>query len=124
MLLSSQGTRMQKQEVKIPGVTGKFGPGVQNEAGQRLTEFCQNALVIANTTSNNTRDNSTCGHDQMVNTKIRLIIFFAAEDAQAVYNQQKTRPGRDCGADHQLLIAKFTLKLKKLGKITRLFSMT
>ena len=34
----------------IPGVTGKFGLGVQNEAGQRLTEFCQeNALVIANT---------------------------------------------------------------------------
>ena len=35
---------------EIPGVTGKFGPGVENEAGQRLTEFCQeNALVIANT---------------------------------------------------------------------------
>ena len=34
----------------IPGVTGKFGLGVQNEAGQRLTEFCQeNTLVIANT---------------------------------------------------------------------------
>ena len=35
---------------EIPGVTGKFGLGVQNEAGERLTEFCQeNALVIANT---------------------------------------------------------------------------
>ena len=35
---------------ETPGVTGKFGLGVQNEAGQRLTEFCQeNALVIANT---------------------------------------------------------------------------
>ena len=35
---------------EIPGVTGKFGLGVQNEAGQRLTEFCrENALVIANT---------------------------------------------------------------------------
>ena len=41
---------MQKYKVKIPGVTGKFGLGVQNEAGQRLTEFCQeNALVITNT---------------------------------------------------------------------------
>ena len=41
---------MQKQEVEIPGVTGKFGLGVQNEAGQRLTEFCQeNRLVIENT---------------------------------------------------------------------------
>ena len=35
---------------EIPGVTGKFGPGIQNEAGQRLMEFCQeNSLVIANT---------------------------------------------------------------------------
>ena len=60
---------------EIPGVTGKFGLGVQNEAGQRLTEFCQeNALVIANTSSNNTRDHSKNGHHQMVNTKIRLII--------------------------------------------------
>ena len=41
----------------IPGVTGKFGLGEQNEAGQRLTEFCQeNALVIANTLFNHTRD--------------------------------------------------------------------
>ena len=38
---------MQKKEVKIPGITGKFGLGVHNESGQRLTEFCQkNALVI------------------------------------------------------------------------------
>ena len=44
----------------IPDVTGKFGLGVQNEAGQRLTGFCQeNALVIANTLSQYTRDNST-----------------------------------------------------------------
>ena len=39
-----------------------------------------NALVIANPFSNNTRDNSTYGHHQMVNTEIRLIIFFAAKD--------------------------------------------
>ena len=35
---------------EIPGITGRFGLGVQNEAGQRLTEFCQeNTLVVANT---------------------------------------------------------------------------
>ena len=45
---------------EISGITGKFGLGVQNEAGQRLTGFCQeNALVIANTLSQYTRDNST-----------------------------------------------------------------
>ena len=41
---------------ETPGVTGKFGLGVQNEAGQRLTELCQeNALVIANNLSKNSR---------------------------------------------------------------------
>ena len=74
---------------EIPGVTGKFGRGVQNEAGQRLIKFCQeNALVITNTTSNNTREDSTHGHHQMVNTEIRSIIFFAAKNAEAVYSQQ------------------------------------
>ena len=57
----------------------------------------------------------------MVNTKIRLIIFFAAKDREALHSQQKTRSGADCGSDHELLIAKFTLKMKKVGKTTRLF---
>ena len=48
---------------EIPGVTGKFGLGMRNEAGQRLIEFCQeNALVIAKPASNNTREDSTHGH--------------------------------------------------------------
>ena len=57
----------------------------------------------------------------MVNTEIRLIIFFAAKDGEALYSQQKKRPGADCGSDHELLIAKFRLKLKKVGKTTRPF---
>ena len=44
----------------------------------------------------------------MVNTEIRLIIFFAAEDGEV----SKNRPGADCGSAHELLIAKFRLKLK------------
>ena len=75
---------------ETPGVTGKFGLGVQNEAGQRLIELCQeNALVIANTSSNNTREDFTHGHHQIVNTEIRLIIFFAAKDGEALYSQKK-----------------------------------
>ena len=63
---------------------------MQNEAGQRLIEFCQeNALAIANTLSNTTREDSTHGHHQMVNTEIRLIIFSAAKDGEALYSQQK-----------------------------------
>ena len=57
----------------------------------------------------------------MVNTEIRLIIFFAAKDGKTPYSQQKTRPGADCGSDHELLITKFRLKLKKVGETTRPF---
>ena len=58
----------------------------------------------------------------MVNTQIRLIIVFAAKDGEVVIIQSvKTRPGADCGSDHELLIAKFRLKLKKVGKTTRPF---
>ena len=57
----------------------------------------------------------------MVDIKIRLIIFFAAKDGEALYSQQKTRLGADCGADHELLISKYRLKLKKVGKTTRPF---
>ena len=58
---------------------------------------------------------------QIVNTKIRLIIFFAAKDGEALYSQQKKRLGADCGSDHELLIAKFRLKLRKVGKATKPF---
>ena len=57
----------------------------------------------------------------MVNTEIRLIIFFAAKDGEALIQSAKTRLGADYGSDHELLIAKFRLKLKKLEKNTRPF---
>ena len=67
-----------------------MGLGVQNEAGQRLIEFCQeNARVIANTLFSNTREDSTHGHHQMVDTEIRLIILFASKDGEALYSLQK-----------------------------------
>ena len=56
----------------------------------------------------------------MVNTKIRWIVFFVAKNGEAVYSQEKIRPGADYGSDHELLIAEFWLKLKKVGKTTRL----
>ena len=57
----------------------------------------------------------------MVNTTIRLIIFFAAKDGDSLYSQAKIRLGADCGSGHELLIAKFKLKLKKVGKTARPF---
>jgi len=61
--------------------------GVQNEAGQGLTGFCQENTLVPS--SNNTRDDFTHGHHYMVISEIRLIIFFAAKDGEALYNQQK-----------------------------------
>ena len=58
----------------------------------------------------------------MVSTEIRLIIFFAAKDGEALYSQQKQDLElTDCGSDREVLIAKFRLKLKKVGKTTRPF---
>ena len=60
---------------------------------------------------------------QMVNIEIRLIIFFAAKDGEALYSQQKQ--GQELtGSDHELLNAKFRLKLKKVGKTARPLGMT
>ena len=82
---------------ETPGVTGKFGLGIQNEAGQRLIQFFQENAVLPRDaersyqtpSSNNTREDSIHRHHQMVNTRIRLIIFFAAKDGEALYSQQK-----------------------------------
>ena len=87
-IIGDWNAKVKSQET--PGVTGKFGLRVQNEAGQRLIEFCQeNTLVIQTPSSNNTREDSTHGHHQMVNSEVRLIIFFAAKDGEAVCSQQK-----------------------------------
>ena len=57
----------------------------------------------------------------MANKKIRLIISFAAKDGEALIQTAKTRLAANCGSDHELLIAKFRLKLKKVGNTTKSF---
>ena len=88
-IIGDWNAKVESQE--IAGVTGKFGLGVQNEAGQRLTEFCQKNTQYAKQThtSNNTRGDSTYGRHQMASTEIRLIIFFTANNVEAPYSQQK-----------------------------------
>ena len=114
------GTGVQGTQ-EIHGVTGKFGLGVQNEAGQRLIEFCQeNALVTANTLFQQHKRRLytwTSSDDQHQNHTDILCSQRWGSSIQSV----KTRPGADCGSDHELLIAKFRLKLKKVGKTTRPF---
>ena len=106
---------------KISGVTGKFGLGVQNEARQRLTEFCQeNLLVIANTFFQQHKrqlykwTSPDCHYQNL--------IICTKPKMEKLYMVSKNRWGADCGSDHELLIAKFRVKLKKVGKTIRPFS--
>ena len=107
---------------EIPGVMGKFGLGVQNEAGQRLIEFCQeNALVIANALfqQHKRRLYTWTSSDGQYQNQIDYIL--CSQRWRSSIQSAKTRPGADCGSDHELFIAKFRLKLKKVGKATRPF---
>ena len=62
---------------------------------------------------------STHGHHQMVNTEIRFDYILCSQRWRSSVQSAKTRPGADCGSDHELLVAKFRLKLNKVGKTTR-----
>ena len=107
---------------EIPEVTGKFGLEIWNEAGQRLIEFCQeNALVIANTLfqQHKRRLDTWISSDGQHQNQIDYIL--CSQRRRSSIQSAKTRPGADCGSDHEPLIAKFRLKLKKVGKTTRSF---
>ena len=95
---------------------------MRNEAGQRLIEFCQeNALVIANTLfQQHKRRLYTCtSPDGQHQNQIDYIV--CSQRWRSSIQSTKTRPGADCGSDHELLITKFRLTLKKVGKTTRPF---
>ena len=91
---------------EIPGITVKFGPGVQNEAGQRLTEFCQeNAQVIANTLFQQYKRRlyTWTSPDGQHRNQIDYILY--SQRWRSSIQSAKTRLGADCGSDHELLIA-------------------
>ena len=105
-----------------PGVTGKFELEVQNGAGQRVIEFCQeNTLVIANTLlqQNKRRLYTWTSPDGQHQNHIDYIL--CSQRWRSSIQLAKTRLGADCGSDHELLIDKFRCKLKKVWKITRPF---
>ena len=108
-----------------PGVTGKFGLGMQNEAGQILIEFCQeNALVIANILfqQHKRRLYTWTSPDGQHRHQIEYIL--CSQRWRSSIQSTKTRLGADYGSDHELLMAKFRLKLKKVGKTARTLDMT
>ena len=102
---------------ETPGVTGTFGLGVRNEAGQRLIEFCkENALVIEKTLFQQHKRRlytwtSPDGQYQNQNDYV-----LCRQNWRSSIQSAKTRPGANCGSYHKLPIAKFRLKLRKVGK--------
>ena len=104
---------------EIPGVTGKFGLGVQYEAGQRLAEFCQeNALIIANILFQQCKRilyTWTLPNGQYQN---QIDYILCSQRWRSSIQSAKARLGADSGSNHEFFIAKFRLKLKKVGKTT------
>ena len=90
-------------------VTGKFGLGMQNEAGQRLTVLPRECTGHSKHPLLTTQEDSTHGHHQMVNTEIRLIIFFAAKDGEGLYSQQKQ--------DQELIVAQIMSALLPISDL-------
>ena len=90
---------------------------MRNEAGQRLIEFCQeNSLVIAHTLfqKHKRRLYTWTSLDGQHRNQIDYIL--CSKRWRSPIRSTKTRPGADCGSDHELLIAKFRFTLKKVGK--------
>ena len=99
---------------KIPGVTGKFGLGKWNEAGQRLIEVCkENALVIANTLFQQHKRRLYTWTSPDGQHRNQTDYILCSQSWRSSIQSAKTRLEADCGSDHEFLIAKFRLKLKK-----------
>ena len=107
---------------ETPGVTGKFGLGIWNDAGKRLIEFCQeNALIIANTLFQQHKRRLYSWTSPDVQCRYQIDYILCSQRWRSFLQSGKTRLGADCGSDNELLIAKFRLKLNKVGKTTRPF---
>ncbi|XP_053217975.1 elongation factor 1-beta isoform X1 [Podarcis raffonei] len=116
LIMGDWNAKVGNQEIK--GTTGKFGLGVQDEAGQRLIEFCQeNKLVITNTLFEQHRRRLYTWKSADGQHRDQIDYILCSQRWRSSIESAKTRPGADCGSDHQLLIAQFKLKLKA-GKTT------
>ena len=96
---------------EIPEVTGKFGLGIRNEAGQRLIEFCQeNALVITNTLFQQYKRRQYTWTSPDGQHRYRIDYILCSQRWRSSMHSTKTRLGGDCGSDYGILIAKFRIK--------------
>ena len=110
-ILGDWNAKVGSQET--PGVTGKFGLGMWSEAGQRLREFCQeNPLVIENTLFQQHKRRLYIWTSPDGQHQNQIDYILCTQRWRSSILSTKTRPGADCGSDHELVIAKFRLKLK------------
>ena len=122
MSFHHRGLECKRRRSRDTWSNGQIWPWVQNEAQQRLIEFCQeNTMVIANTLfqqHKRTLYTWTSLDDQYRNY---IDYILCSQRWRSSILSAKTRSGADCGLDHELLIVKFRLKLKKVRKTTRPF---
>ena len=123
-IIGDRNAKVGSQET--PGETGKFGLGVQNEAGQRLRVLPRECTDHSKHPLPTTQGKTLHMDITRWSTPKSDWFTFLQPKMEKLYtvkkkNKKKTRLGADCGSDHELLIAKFRLKLKKMGKTTRPF---
>ena len=107
---------------ETPGVTGKFGLGIWNEVEQRRIEFSQeNALVVANTLFQQHKRRLYTLTSPGGQHQNQIDCILCSKRWRSSIQSAEIKPGAVWGSDHELLIAKFRLKLKKVGKTTRPF---
>ena len=107
-IIGDWDAKVRSQET--PGVTGKFGLGIQNETGQRLIQFCQeNALVIANTLFQQCKRRLYTWTSPDGQHRNQIDYILCSQRWRSSIQSAKTKPGADCGSDHELFIAKFRL---------------
>ncbi|XP_049946670.1 craniofacial development protein 2-like [Schistocerca serialis cubense] len=104
----------------VEGITGKYGLGTTNEAGQRLLEFCQeNSLIITNTLFQLPKRRLYTWTSPDGQHRNQIAYILCNQRWKSAVQSATTRPGADCGSDHELLIAKFQMKLQNVPKMLR-----
>ena len=106
---------------ETPGVTCKLGLGVQNEAGQRLTALPREHTGHSKHPLPTTQETLYTWTSPDGRHQNQIYYVLCSQRWRSSIESAKTRPGADCGSDHEFLIAKFRLKLKKVEKTTRPF---
>ena len=117
-----RGLECKSRSQEIPGKISKFGLGVQNEAGQRLTVFSREHVHHSKRPFITTQEMTLHMNITRWSTPKSDWLCSLQPKMKKLYKQLlKTRTGSDCGSDHEFLISKFRLKLKKRWKTTSPF---